>query len=167
MIKTEKLSPKKEEAASILVGQLFLNFGTIEYLSFLVVHTFGDSKDKNKVFLMTLAEKIKEIPRVALKSGLTDEKCKRLIELFHEVDKLAWKRNTVAHGPYIPMKQDGDKLTGGFLDVRKSKGLVPGSLPLLTFNEISAINIRLVEIFEELLSIFNEFVPAPDGNRIS
>lgn len=151
-----KLSEKEETNASVIVGQLFLNFGNLEYIAFLLLHEFGNKTQRERVFGMKISERIKDIEKIAHHLKISADKQKCIIDVFKELKTLSQTRNTVAHGPYLIK---GDKR--GFMDIKRSKGKIPGPITLITLAGIHKVNLRLVALYERILPVIQELMPSP------
>ncbi|HTV42899.1 MAG TPA: hypothetical protein VMF08_20205 [Candidatus Sulfotelmatobacter sp.] len=156
-----KLSEKEETNASIIVGQLFLNFGNLEYIAFLLLHEFGNKTQRERVFKMKISERIRDIQTIAHHLKISQEKQQCIIDVFKELKKLSQTRNTVAHGPFLIK---GDKQ--GFMDLQRSKGQVPGSVTLITLAGIHKVNLQLVALYEKILPVIQELMPSPSSTLI-
>lgn len=151
-MKSIKLSEKDEREASFIVGQLFLNFGNLEFAAFLLLHDFGNKTHKERVFKMKISERIKDIETIVHDLKISQEKRNCIVEVFRELKTLSKTRNTVAHGPFVI----ADDTKRGFMDLQKSKGKVPGTVSILTLSGIHKVNLRLVALFEKIQPIIQE-----------
>jgi hypothetical protein len=160
-MKSVMLSPKEERDTAMIVGQLFLNFGTLEFYAFLLLYEFGNPTHKERVFNMKISERIKDIEANVHNLKISEEKRKCIVDSFKELKTLSIVRNTVAHGPY--MIQGNQK---GFMDVKASKGKIPGEITITTLKGLEKANKQLVNLFEKLKPIMQELLaskPSPSN----
>jgi hypothetical protein len=158
--KSIMLTAGQEKLWSNVVGGLFLNFGSIEFVLFRWIKHLDPSKSEADIFEETLAKKLKRIPELVKNSKIPVAEHQRVIDLWNEVGKTSREiRNPAAHNPWVFWKDAKGNPVYGIIDTQRSSGAGPHTVPLISIGQIHQASLRIAHLSHELTLFLTQAYP--------
>jgi hypothetical protein len=133
------------------VGAFVINFGNAEMVAFqwIAKHSPNPVADRDSAIDMKLAKRIEFVCRLIQNSALPEDRKKKAIALWRELDKYRKIRNIIAHSPFLASTQNG-KREDGFIDVRRMKGKGPYKLEPMMLEDVRAAGKAVALVLEQI-----------------
>lgn len=117
------MTPQETEAWSRLIGGLLVNFGAVEFSSFLWIDKYSADRIVRDIAIdLPWRKRLELLCNLLERSDLPEDRKQRALDLWGEVGKIASLRNTVAHNPIVTNPKTGEV---GVIDVKKMRGIGP------------------------------------------
>lgn len=150
-ISVEELD-KVRDGWALAIGRFLVAFTSCEFWTYLYIQTFGSTRMREAVSDLSLAARSKIA--LALVSGieLTDEMQTRVNTAFSELDRLAKRRNLVAHnGPMVHVYRHTES---GALEVRHELRSARDETKDMTIPELERLHVEASELDQELALLY-------------
>jgi hypothetical protein len=155
-----------ERAYSYAIGGVFINFGALEMISFRWVEVLG--KDpvvmRDLAIDMNLRQRINFIIKLITRSSWAPEIQARSISLWERVAVESKTRNTLAHNPFVWVKNKEGQPVSGIANAKQMKGDGPYEYKLVTADEIEGAALRARELLRDLSELLYSQTIQNDAN---
>lgn len=147
---------------ALAIGRFLVAFTSCEYWTYLYIYTFGSARLREAVGDMNLAPRANLAHALVSDLELIEEVQQRVDAAFSELERLARRRNIVAHnGPMTHAYRDK---VSGKLEIQFELRSAKDPAKQVTIEELKRLQAEALELDEELALLYG-LVRQPENHR--